>query len=151
MALSLVLAMTMTFAPPMTRLVHSPMQAATLRAPVPQAIGGFELPKFDLPSFGGGDFQLYPSDCEFTDVDGDYVVIRKAGSGKVDLWVNKKLKFEGARMTLNSNGKVLEITGSVKQGFAFLGALGFQLEDIVTEGVQPSDPADLEKAMSLVD
>ena len=111
--------------------------------------GGFELPKFELPSFGGGDFRLFPDDVEFTDVDGDYVVVRKASGGTVDLYVNKKLKFEGARM--NSNGNMLEVTGSVKQGFAFLGALGFQLEDIVTEGVQPTNPADLEKAMALVE
>jgi hypothetical protein len=112
-----------------------------LRAPAPQAI--------QLPFFGGGDdFQLFPSDVEFKDVDGDYIVLRKAAGGKIDLYVNKKLKFEGARMVVNGN--TLEVTGSVKQGFAFLGALGFQLEDIVTEGVTPANPADLEKAAALV-
>merc|ERR1719331_1485741 len=114
------------------------------RARAPQAMAGFELPSF----FGGESFQLFPSDVEFTDVDGDYIVLRKALGGKVDLYVNKKLKFEGARMVVNGN--TLEITGRVKQGFAFLGALGFQLEDIVTEGVTPANPADLEKAAALV-
>ena len=148
MVLSVLVSLTLAFAPPTTRLGHAPRHVS-VRAPVAQAIGGFELPKFELPSFGGGDFRLFPDDVEFTDVDGDYVVVRKASGGTVDLYVNKKLKFEGARMS--SNGNMLEITGSVKQGFAFLGALGFQLEDIVTEGVQPTNPADLEKAMALVE
>ena len=141
--ISLIVGVAIAFtAPPSTRLAlaaHGATRVSSLHA-----IGSFELPN----PFGGDNFQLFPSDVEFTDVDGDYVVLRKASGGKVDLWVNKKLKFEGARMAVRGN--TLEITGSIKKGFPLLGALGFQLEDIVTEGVTPRNPMDVEKATSLL-
>jgi len=93
-------------------------------------------------------FEQREGDVAFTDVDGDNVVVRKAAGDKVDLFVNEEQRL--ARATIVSNGGMLEVTGSVKQGFAFLGALGFELEDIVTEGVTPSNPVDLQKAMALV-
>ena len=124
---------------------HGPANSRALlnpRAAAPKAIGAL---------FGGPEFRLFPSDVQFTDVDGDDVVIRPVPGGtRIDLYVNKKLKFEKATMTKSASGDMLEIQGSVKQGFAFLGALGFQLEDIVVEGVKPRDPADVEKAMALV-
>ena len=41
------------------------------------------------------------------------------------------------------------ITGTVKSSTP-LSLLGFNLEDIVTEGTTPADPADLEKAIALL-
>mmetsp|Transcript_33749 Transcript_33749/g.88791 ORF Transcript_33749/g.88791 Transcript_33749/m.88791 type:complete len:143 (-) Transcript_33749:310-738(-) len=135
---------TASFQAPLTSAFTSNVVSSP-RAASPVAIGGFKLPDFG----GGSNFQLFPSDVNFMDVDGDDVVIRSASAGRVDLYVNKELKFEAASMKLNGN--TLEITGKVKQGFAFLGALGFNLEDIVTEGVTPKDPAYLEKALALVE
>ena len=80
-------------------------------------IGGFKLP--DLPSFGGGDddFRLFPSDVEFTDVDGDVVVLRPKG-GKIDFFVNRKLRISNANLV--KNGNMLEITGRVEKKTGFL-------------------------------
>ena len=148
MLLSLVVGFA-AFTAPMGRMVQPSQGVVTSRARTPVAIGGFKMPEIPNPFGGDGDFQLYPSDVDFTDVDGDYVVLRKTVGGKIDFYVNKKIKLEGARMA--ANGNMLEITGSVKQGFSFLGPLGFALEDIVTEGVTPTSPDDLAKAMALVE
>ena len=150
MILNLVVATSLAFAPPTTRVTA--MSRASLRAPAPLALGGFELPKIELPNpFGGDDgFQLYPSDVEFTDRDGDVVVLRPVQAGKIDFYVNKSLKLSGATLQKAADGTMLEITGKIQTPFAFLGVLGFNLEDIVTEGTVPNDPADVEKAMGLV-
>ena len=68
------------FTPPASVAMRSAV-AAVSRTPPVQA---FQLPSFGLPDFGelfGGDddFRLFPSDLEFTDVDGDSVVIRPKG------------------------------------------------------------------------
>ena len=70
--------------------------------------------------------------------------------GKIDFYVNKSLKLSGATLQKSADGTMLEITGKIQTPFAFLGVLGFNLEDIVTEGTVPNDPADVEKAMGLV-
>lgn len=50
---------------------------------------------------------------------------------------------------MQRTGNTLEITGTIKKGTP-LSFLGFNLEDTVTEGTTPSDPADADKAMGLV-
>jgi len=119
---------------------HAPLSShvAMKRAPAPQAIGGF--------FGGGGDLQLFPDDVQFKDVDGDTVTLRGV-RGKVDFYVNGKLTLSSARM--QRTGNTLEITGTIKKGTP-LSFLGFNLEDTVTEGTTPSDPADADKAMGLV-
>mgnify|MGYP006879435106 CR=1 FL=1 len=57
------------------------------------------------------------------------------------------LRLEKARMV--ENGGTLEITGKVKKSTP-LSMIGFNLEEITTEGVTPRDPADVERAMALV-
>lgn len=111
-----------------------------------------ELPKLGLPDlggiFGGGDdFQLFPSDVEFTDVDGDVVVLRGKSGTSVDFYVNRKLLLSNARLKRTGNG--LEITGTVKKGTP-LSWLGFNVEEVVTEGTTPRDPEVLDKAMALM-
>jgi len=110
-----------------------------------------ELPKLpDLGGlFGGGDdFQLLPSDVEFTDVDGDAVVLRKRSGGRVDFYVNRKIQLSEARVLVKGNS--LEITGTVKKGTP-LSLLGFNIEEVVTEGTTPRDPEVLEKVTALVE
>ena len=146
----ILVAASVAFAPPASRVA---VKASVPRAPAPLALGGFEMPKLpELPNpFGGGnDFQLFPSDVQFTDRDGDVVVLRPVQAGKVDFYVNKSLKLQGATLQKSADGQMLEITGKIQTPFAFLGALGFKLEDIVTEGTVPQDPEDLDKAMALV-
>jgi len=134
--LQLVLALA-AFAPPLSVVRPAPNVA---RASTPVALGGL---------FGGEEFRLFPSDVQFMDVDGDDVVLRPTG-GKVDLFVNKKEVLSGAVMTLNADGKTLEVKGTVKKGFGGIVLPGFALEEIVVEGVVPRDPADLEAAKALI-
>ena len=91
------------FTAPMGRMVQPSQGVVTSRARTPVAIGGFKMPELPNPFGGGDDFQLYPSDVEFNDVDGDNVVLRKTVGGKIDFYVNKKIKLEGARMMANGN------------------------------------------------
>jgi len=107
------------------------------RTMAPQAIGSF---------FGGGgnDFQLIPSDVQFKDVDGDTVTFRPISTGKADFYVNGKLQLSKAVVV--KNGDMLEITGTIIKGTPF-SAIGFNLEDVVTEGTKPLDPADCDKVM----
>jgi len=70
-------------------------------------------------------------------------------SNKVDLFVNKKPVLSGA--TLKANGNMLEVTGKVKKGFGGIILPGFALEEMVTEGITPKDPADFASAMALVE
>jgi hypothetical protein len=109
------------------------------------AIGNFKMP--EMPSFGGGgdDFKLFPSDVQFTDVDGDTVTIRPLGASKIDFYVNGKLRLSKA--VLAKNGNMLEITGTITKGTPF-SIIGFNLEDVITEGTQPRDPADCDKAVA---
>ena len=65
------------------------------------------------------------------------------------MYVNRKEKLKGA--TIKVNGNMLEITGKVKKGFGGIVLPGFELEEIVTEGVQPTNPEDLAKAMALIE
>jgi hypothetical protein len=119
--------------------------------------GGFVAPprperpefKFELPSFGGDEpLKLYPSDVQFTDVDGDLITLREAANNKVNMYVGNKLVFEQA--TLKRNGNTLEVTGTVKKGTP-LSFIGFNLEEKQTEGTTPKNPEDLDKAMALVE
>jgi hypothetical protein len=66
---------------------------------------------------------------------------------KVDFYVNGKLRLSKA--VLARNGNMLEITGTITKGTPF-SIIGFNLEDVVTEGTQPRDPADCDKAMAVV-
>ena len=104
----------------------------------------------DSYPFGGGDgdFRLFPDDVSFTDRDGDQVVLRKTIGNRVDFYVNKKMRLSGARMV--RNGDTLEVTGTIKKGTP-LSFLGFNLEDVVTEGCVPSDAAACDAAMALVE
>jgi hypothetical protein len=100
--------------------------------------------------FGGGDkLQLFPSDVQFTDVDGDTVTLRPAGGTRVDFYVGSKLMMRNAGLV--RNGNTLEITGKQRKDFGGIVLLGFELEEIVTEGTTPRDPTDLDKAMALVE
>ena len=134
-------AVAIAFTPPMTQLggLSSVCTHEIQRCRTPVAIGSF---------FGGGDdFTLYPTDVEFTDVDGDSVVIRPTTGKKVDFFVNRKLRLKNA--VLVKNGNMLEITGTITKGTPF-SMIGFNLEDIVTEGTTPRDPADCDKAMECI-
>lgn len=137
------------FAPP-SRVALGVSHASVTRAPPAVAI---ELPfigKIDLPSFGGGgDFKLFPSDVQFTDVDGDVVTLRPISGTKVDFYSNGNLVISGAGLV--RNGNTLEISGKIRKGFGGIVLPGFELEDNVTEGTTPRDPADLDKAMALVE
>lgn len=151
-----------------SRVVGMPASASAARSNAPVAIGGFKMP--EMPSFGGfgggDDFQLIPSDVQFKDVDGDTVTLRAVSGGKVDFcknacpnsppltspWlpifgtvVNGKLRLSKA--VLVKNGNSLEITGTVTKGTP-LSAIGFNLEDVITEGTTPMDPADCDKAIA---
>ena len=110
--------------------------------------GGFGLPELPNPFGGGGDddFRLYPDDFEFKDVDGDMVVLRVArGSLQVDYYVNRKLRISKANLV--KNGNMLEISGRIQKPTGFM---NFALEEYVTEGTTPADPADVDRAMALV-
>jgi len=130
-----------------SRVVGMPASASAARSNAPVAIGGFKMP--EMPSFGGfgggDDFQLIPSDVQFKDVDGDTVTLRAVSGGKVDFFVNGKLRLSKA--VLVKNGNSLEITGTVTKGTP-LSAIGFNLEDVITEGTTPMDPADCDKAIA---
>ena len=101
---------------------------------------------------GGGNknFQLFPSDLQFKDKDGDTVTLRPVKAGRVDFFVNGDLKLSEASLQKSGDGAMLEITGTVSTDFPFLGLLGFKLEDVVTEGTVPTDSEDVDKAMALV-
>ena len=96
----------------------------------------------------------------------DTVTLRAVSGGKVDFcknacpnsppltspWlpifgtvVNGKLRLSKA--VLVKNGNSLEITGTVTKGTP-LSAIGFNLEDVITEGTTPMDPADCDKAIA---
>ena len=134
-----------TFTPPVPQVSA---RSVVPRAGSPVAIGGFKMPEMpSMPDFGGGGnekLQLFPDDVQFTDVDGDTVTIRPLGGKKVDFFVNGKIRLSKA--ILVQNGNMLEITGTITKGTPF-SIIGFNLEDIVTEGTTPKDPADVEKAM----
>ena len=154
------------------------LAVAASRSLPPVAIGGFQMPS--MPSFGGGgddSFKLFPDDVQFVDTDGETVTIRpvvrtqglerwtslrtrtlcssptidplrgQPGMKKVDFYVNGKLRLSKA--VLARNGNMLEITGTITKGTPF-SIIGFNLEDVVTEGTQPRDPADCDKAMAVV-
>ena len=58
-----------------------------------------------------------------------------------------KLKLEGTVMV--RSGNALQFTGKETKGTP-LSMLGFNLEDTITVGATPRDPADVDKAMELV-
>jgi len=124
----------------------------------PPTVGGFVAPpraerpefKLELPALPNPfaqELKLSPLDVRFTDVDGDVVTLRPNGGSAVDFYVGNDLRLEKARMV--ENGGTLEITGKVKKSTP-LSMIGFNLEEITTEGVTPRDPADVERAMALV-
>ena len=113
---------------------------------LPNPFENFEAPSLPNP-FGGGSLELYPSDVQFQDIDGDVITLREA-RGKVDFYVGNQVKLSGAR--LRRNGNTIEITGTVKKGTP-LSFLGFNLEDVITEGVTPVNAADCDAAMALVE
>ena len=107
----------------------------------------FKLELPSLPNPFAQELKLSPLDVRFTDVDGDVVTLRPNGGSAVDFYVGNDLRLEKARMV--ENGGTLEITGKVKKSTP-LSMIGFNLEEITTEGVTPRDPADVERAMALV-
>ena len=139
------------FAPPVSRITatvpvskgSSPL--AVSRTATPVAIGDFKLPSFDFG--GGGDFRRFPDDVSFMDSDGDEVTLRKTSGSRIDFYVGTKIRLSDAAMV--RKGNTLEITGKIKKGTP-LSLLGFNLEDFVTEGVTPRDPAECDKAMALI-
>ena len=120
-----------------------------------RGFGGFVAPprpdrpefKLEVPNPFAQEIKLGPRDVVFTDKDGDEVVLQPNAGGTVDFWVGNKLVLEKAR--LERNGDSLEITGTIKKGTP-LSMLGFNLEEIATEGTTPRDPDDVDKAMALV-
>jgi hypothetical protein len=117
--------------------------------------GGFvapprpERPPFEFPNplASNESLKLMPGDVQFTDVDGDIITIRAVGGNRVDMYVGDTLRFEKGRLL--RNGNTLEITAKVKKGTP-LSFIGFNLEEIVTEGTTPQDVFDLERALALV-
>ena len=65
----------------------------------------------------------------------------------MDFYVGGKLKLESAVMV--RNGNALQFTGKETKGTP-LSMLGFNLEETITVGATPRDPADVDKAMALV-
>ena len=65
----------------------------------------------------------------------------------MDLYIGGKLKLEGTVMV--RNGNALQFTGKETKGTP-LSMLGFNLEETITVGATPRDPADVDKAMELV-
>ena len=150
--LAAILALTSAFTAP-GHLASAPTRAyasAPTRAHV-SAIGDFKLPDLpklplpDLPNPFAEEFRLFPDDVQFTDVDGDEVVLRPK-LGKVDFYVNKKLRMENCRIAIN--GDTIEISGTMQKGTP-LSFLGFNIVETVTEGAKPRDPAALELAGKL--
>ena len=149
--LSAILIAATAFSPsPTTRLaVSTPRCASPVAIELP-FIGKVDLPELPelpgLPDFGGGeDFQLFPDDVEFTDADGDNIVLRPK-LGRVDFFVNKKLRMGSCMLVVNGN--TIELTGTMKKGTP-LSFIGFDLEETVTEATTPRDPAALEAAAKL--
>ena len=103
--------------------------------------------KLEMPNPFAQELTIGPKDVTFTDVDGDVVTLQPNSGGTVDFYVGKKLMLEKAKMA--RNGDSLEITGTIKKGTP-LSMLGFNLEEVTTEGTTPRDPDDVEKAMALV-
>eukprot|EP00320_Phaeocystis_rex_P019904 CAMPEP_0119058880 /NCGR_PEP_ID=MMETSP1178-20130426/3131_1 /TAXON_ID=33656 /ORGANISM="unid sp, Strain CCMP2000" /LENGTH=157 /DNA_ID=CAMNT_0007039867 /DNA_START=38 /DNA_END=511 /DNA_ORIENTATION=+ len=131
--------------------LRAPPAKAEFELPKLPDFGGLpKLPDFGglpkLPDFGGSQLELRPGDLQFRDVDGELVTLR-SNYGKVDLFVDSKLRLSNARLI--RNGDMLEISGEITKGTP-LGLLGFNLKDYVTEGVTPADPADADRAMALV-
>ena len=94
-----------------------------------------------------GDLKLIPTDVQFQDKDGDTITFRGVRGGKVDYYVGKELKLQGAILT--QNGDALQVTGKVTKGTP-LSFIGFNLEDTITDQMTPADPEDIAKAMALV-
>lgn len=121
----------------------------------PETFVGFVSPpraerpefKLEMPNPFAQELTIGPKDVTFTDVDGDVVTLQPNSGGTVDFYVGKKLMLEKAKMA--RNGDSLEITGTIKKGTP-LSMLGFNLEEVTTEGTTPRDPDDVEKAMALV-
>ena len=63
----------------------------------------------------------------------------------MDLYIGGKLKLEGTVMV--RSGNALQFTGKETKGTP-LSMLGFNLEDTITVGATPRDPADVDKAFN---
>jgi hypothetical protein len=114
------------------------------KLPNPFGDGGPSFP--ELPNPFAEEFVSKPGDVSFIDTDGEQVTLRKVG-GKVDFYVGGKLKLESAVMV--RNGNALQLSGKETKGTP-LSMLGFNLEDTITVGATPANPADVDKAMALV-
>ena len=66
---------------------------------------------------------------------------------QVDFYVGGELKLEGAIVVRSGNG--LQFTGKETKGTP-LSFVGFNLEDTITVGATPADPANADLAMALV-
>ena len=96
-----------------------------------------QKPPSDAPAQG---------DVQFKDSDGDLVTLRPKGA-MVDMYVGSDLRLSNARMS--RDGNMLKLSGVVTKGTP-LSFLGFNIEENLTEGVTPVDPADADRAMELV-
>ena len=107
----------------------------------------FWSPPKDLGPLGDLD-RLYPSDVQFYDVDGDEITLRSKGGRTVEYWVGGKGRMRAAR--LRKDGDSIQISGEIKKPVPLFSLIGFNLEESVTDVATPKDPADVDKAMALV-
>ena len=89
---------------------------------------------------------LSNADLSFTDTDGDSIALKKATGGRVDFYVNGKLKMEAA--VVAAKGSSLELQGIDANDWKYKFNANFKT--YITDRLTPSDPADVEKALALV-
>mmetsp|Transcript_75559 Transcript_75559/g.200926 ORF Transcript_75559/g.200926 Transcript_75559/m.200926 type:complete len:158 (-) Transcript_75559:212-685(-) len=117
----------------------------------------FKLPKID---FGGIEFEegretttrlkTGPGDVQFADRDGDIITLKKSPRAPkaVDYYNGEVMKIRDAQMVQRGSGLVLSGVDRTDWKFKFFSG---NFKDIIDELVEPKDPADVDRALALLE